>query len=65
MNVMNSFVPDVFERNMTLIAMNDKDTLATKEIQTSILLLLQNDLGKHALSEDAKAITKFTLKTPA
>jgi histone H2B len=66
MNVMNSFVIDIFERiakeGATLIAMNDKDTLGTREIQTSTRLVLPGDLGKHALSEGGKAITKFTPK---
>jgi hypothetical protein len=42
--------------------MNDKDTLGTRDIQTSTRLVLPGDLGKHALSEDGKAITKFTPK---
>jgi histone H2B len=66
MNVMNSFVTDIFEKiakeGATLVSMNDKDTLGTREIQTSTRLVLPGDLAKHALSEGAKAIGKFTNK---
>jgi histone H2B len=66
MNVMNSFVIDIFEKiakeGATLVSMNDKDTLGTREIQTSTRLVLPGDLAKHALSEGGKAIGKFTNK---
>lgn len=66
MNVMNSFVVDIFGRiakeGGTLVSKNDKNTLGTREIQTSTALVLPGDLGKHALSEGSKAISKFTAK---
>jgi hypothetical protein len=64
---MNSFVVDIFERiakeGGTLVSMNEKETLGTREIQTSIRLVLPGDLSKHAISEGGKAISKFITKT--
>ena len=63
MNVMNSFVDDIFERivkeagNLTRI--NKKGTLGTREIQTAVHLVLPGELAKHAVSEGTKAVTKF------
>ncbi|KAK8803378.1 hypothetical protein WA158_001072 [Blastocystis sp. Blastoise] len=63
MNVMNSFVDDIFERiireagNLTRI--NKKGTLGTREIQTAVHLVLPGELAKHAMSEGTKAVTKF------
>jgi histone H2B len=63
MDIMNSFVADIFARiareGGTLVSMNQKDTLGTREIQTSVRLVLPGDLSKHAISEGGKAISKF------
>ena len=63
---MNSFVTDIFERiareGAHLVDANEKDTIGSREIQTSVRLVLPGDLAKHALSEGGKAIAKFTGK---
>ena len=36
-----------------------KKTLSSREIQTSVRLMLPGELSKHAVSEGTKAVTKF------
>jgi histone H2B len=66
MLVMNSFATDIFERiareGAHLVDANERDTLGSREIQTSVKLVLPGDLAKHALSEGGKAIAKFNTK---
>ena len=61
--VMNSFVTDIFERlareGAHLVDANGKDTIGSREIQTSVRLVLPGDLAKHAISEGGKAMAKF------
>lgn len=63
MSIMNSFINDIFDRMATestrLIMYNKKRTLSSREIQTAVRLLLPGELSKHAVSEGAKAVTKF------
>ena len=62
MSIMNSFVSDVFERTASeagrLARYNKKATLSSREVQTSIRLVLPGELAKHAVSEGTKAVTK-------
>lgn len=64
MSIMNSFVNDIFERIATeagkLANQNGKSTVSSREIQTSVRLLLPGELAKHAVSEGTKAVTKYT-----
>ena len=64
MSIMNSFINDTFERialeSSKLVRYNKKRTLSSREIQTSVRLLLPGELAKHAVSEGTKAVTKFT-----
>ncbi|XP_078618061.1 late histone H2B.2.1-like isoform X2 [Branchiostoma floridae x Branchiostoma japonicum] len=64
MNIMNSFVNDVFERMAgeasRLAHYNKKQTVSSREIQTVVRLLLPGELAKHAVSEGTKAVTKYT-----
>ena len=64
MSIMNSFVNDIFERIATeagkLSRYSKKMTLSSREIQTSVRLMLPGELAKHAVSEGTKAVTKFT-----
>ncbi len=59
---MNSFVNDTFDRLATeavrLGRFSKKATLTSREIQTSVRLLLPGELAKHAVSEGTKAVTK-------
>ncbi|XP_020380705.2 late histone H2B.L4-like [Rhincodon typus] len=64
MNIMNSFVNDIFERiageASRLVRYNKRSTMSSREIQTSVRLLLPGELAKHAVSEGTKAVTKYT-----
>jgi histone H2B len=64
MSIMNSFINDIFERlaleASKLARYTKKATLSSREIQTSVRLLLPGELAKHAVSEGTKAVTKFT-----
>ena len=63
MQVMNSFVNDLFERIAgeagKLSRYNKKATLSSREVQTAVRLVLPGELAKHAVSEGTKAVTKF------
>ncbi|XP_067882907.1 histone H2B 1/2-like [Heterodontus francisci] len=64
MNIMNSFVNDIFERiageASRLAHYNKRSTISSREIQTAVRLLLPGELAKHAVSEGTKAVTKYT-----
>ena len=64
MNIMNSFIGDLFERiameASKLVRYNKRRTLSSREIQSAVKLLLPGELAKHAISEGTKAVTKFT-----
>lgn len=64
MSIMNSFVNDVFERIAAeasrLAHYNKRSTITSREIQTSVRLILPGELAKHAVSEGTKAVTKYT-----
>eukprot|EP01050_Picozoa_sp_SAG11_P024351 SAG11_NODE_5158_length_1644_cov_1.094498_2_plen_114_part_00 len=64
MSIMNSFVGDIYGRiageAANLVAHNKTKTLSSREIQTSVRLILPGELAKHAVSEGTKAVTKYT-----
>ena len=61
MSIMNSFVNDLFEKVASEASRLTKNkTLSSREIQTSVRLLLPGELAKHAVSEGTKAVTKYT-----
>lgn len=59
-----NYNPDIFERVATeaskLAAYNKKSTISSREIQTSVRLILPGELAKHAVSEGTKAVTKYS-----
>ena len=63
MSIMNSFVTDIFERvgeeASRLASYNKRSTISSREIQTSVRLILPGELAKHAVSEGTKAVTKY------
>ncbi|EIW78442.1 histone-fold-containing protein [Coniophora puteana RWD-64-598 SS2] len=67
MAILNSFVNDIFERIATeaskLAAYSKKSTISSREIQTSVRLILPGELAKHAISEGTKSVTKFSSST--
>ena len=64
MSIMNSFIYDIFEKIATesskLVKYSKKHTLSSREVQTSVRLLLPGELAKHAVSEGTKAVTKYS-----
>jgi len=64
MSIMNSFINDLFEKLVAeaakLARYNKKSTITSRDIQTSVCLILPGELAKHAVSEGTKAVTKFT-----
>eukprot|EP01069_Polyplicarium_translucidae_P007391 Polyplicarium_translucidae@DN3102_c0_g1_i1.p3 len=64
MSIMNSFINDIFDRlsneAVRLIMYSRKRTLSSREVQTSVRLMLPGELSKHAVSEGTKAVTKYT-----
>ncbi|KAJ7860197.1 histone-fold-containing protein [Mycena leptocephala] len=69
MAILNSFVNDIFERiaseSSKLAKYNKKSTIGSREIQTSVRLILPGELAKHAISEGTKSVTKFSSATTA
>ena len=63
MNVMNSFVNDLFERvaleASKLARYHGKLTLSSHDIQSSVKLILPGDLAEHAIAEGTRALNKF------
>uniref|UniRef100_A0A4W3GM26 Histone H2A/H2B/H3 domain-containing protein n=1 Tax=Callorhinchus milii TaxID=7868 RepID=A0A4W3GM26_CALMI len=64
MNVINSFITDVFNcivcECSRLIQYNKRQTISSREIQAAVWLLLPGELAKHATSEGTKSVTKYT-----
>ncbi|CAN6477085.1 unnamed protein product [Victoria cruziana] len=63
MTVLNGFMADMFERlaeeASNLSKHTGKHTLSSKEIQAAVRLVLPGELGKHAVAEGSKAVTKY------
>eukprot|EP01084_Bolivina_argentea_P031574 58446_1 len=63
MDVINSFVFDFFHRickeAKKLQRFCHKLSMSEKDINTSVQLILPNELAKHTISENTKAITKY------
>ena len=64
MNIMNSFVSDMFDRIASeasrVAKYNKKSIIQSRDIQTAVRLLLPGELAKHAVSEGTKAVAKYT-----
>merc|ERR1719266_2451242 len=64
MSIMNSFIGDIFERiageSSRLVRYNKRHTLASREVQTAVRLLLPGELARHAVAEGTKAVTKYS-----
>jgi len=62
MDVMNSFVHDIYERvaveASSLLRKDKKTTLGAREIQGAVRMLLPGELAKHAIIEGVKALNK-------
>merc|ERR1712183_829699 len=63
MNVMNSFVSDLFDRialeASKLARYHHKQTLSSNDIQAAVKLILPGDLAEHAIAEGTRALNKF------
>lgn len=64
MEVMNSFVFDMFTRLATsaggLVRKAKASTITSREINTAIRLTLPGELAKHASSEACKAVAQYS-----
>ena len=64
LGIMNSFINDIFERIAgevsLLVHYNKRSTITSREIQTTVRLLLPGELAKHAVSKGTKTVTKYT-----
>ena len=64
MNIMNSFVSDMFDRIASeaskVAKYNKKSIIQSRDIQTAVRLLIPGELARHAVSEGTKAVTKYT-----
>ncbi|KAK6988402.1 histone H2B [Favolaschia claudopus] len=67
MAILNSFVNDIFDRIASeaskLAQYSKKSTISSREIETSVRLILPGELAKHAISEGTKSVTKFSSAT--
>jgi histone H2B len=50
---------------LELAAYSKKSTISSREIQTSVRLILPGELAKHAISEGTKSVTKVSSLTPS
>ena len=61
--IVNNFVTDTFERVCVeaskLCKYSKRETLAARDVQSALRLVLPGELSKHAVSEGTKAMTKF------
>lgn len=64
MGAMNSFIQDTYDKikieACNLVNLSNKATITSREIQTAARLILPGELAKHAITEGAKAVTKYT-----
>ena len=62
--IINNFVTDTFEKIATeaskLCRVHGNATMASRDVQSAIRLVLPGELAKHAVSEGTKAVTKYT-----
>ena len=62
--IINNFVTDTFEKIATeaskLCRIHKSATMASRDVQSAIRLVLPGELAKHAVSEGTKAMTKFS-----
>ena len=62
--IMNSFINDIFQHitgeALRLVHYNKRSTVTSREIQTTVRLLLPGELVKHTVSKGTKAVTKYT-----
>nr|AXZ78349.1 H2B [Oncidium hybrid cultivar] len=63
MSIMNSFINDIFEKlaieASRLARYNKQLTITSREIQTSVRLVLPGKLARRAVSEGTMAVNKF------
>lgn len=52
-------------RTPELASYSKKSTISSREIQTSVRLILPGELAKHAISEGTKSVTKVSVVCPS
>ena len=67
MAIMNSFIYDLFDQIVleasNLVRNSKKHTLSSREIKSSVQLILPDELAKHAMIEGTKAMNKYAQST--
>uniref|UniRef100_A0A0E0L3F4 Histone H2B n=1 Tax=Oryza punctata TaxID=4537 RepID=A0A0E0L3F4_ORYPU len=58
--LINNIFEKLAQEAASLARYNKKPTITSRNIQTSVRLVLPGELAKHAVSEGTKAVTKFT-----
>lgn len=58
MYLLNPSSFDTYHMSSELAAYSKKSTISSREIQTSVRLILPGELAKHAISEGTKSVTK-------
>ena len=53
-------VQNTYSLSLELASYSKKSTISSREIQTSVRLILPGELAKHAISEGTKSVTKFS-----
>ena len=63
MAIMNSFIYDLFEQisleASKLVRNSKKHTLSSREIKSSVKLILPGELARHAIIEGSRAVNKY------
>jgi histone H2B len=63
MQVLDMMMADMFERladeAARLTKVTGRMTLTSREVQSAVRLVLPGELGKHAISEGAKAVSMY------
>jgi histone H2B len=66
--IMDTFVHDILEKianeSASILKHAHKQTLSAREIQLAVRMHIPGTLGSHAISEGAKAVTKYAENTP-
>ncbi|KAG5437093.1 hypothetical protein PCANB_001214 [Pneumocystis canis] len=60
MSILNNIFERIASEASKLASYNKKSTISSREIQTSVRLILPGELAKHAVSEGTKAVTKYS-----
>lgn len=68
MSIMSSFINEIFDKiaveSAKLSKQNGTSTISSREVQTSVKLLLSGELAKHAVTEGTRVVVESDPKFP-